>query len=134
MRVAYTRREAVVAAIVGLALALIIWGPVLLRPLGYAPPIDLRALAPLHRAEPHLAHPSRAPARVAKTGPMSPIDINRADVTALQSLPGIGPTLARRIAEHRRAHGRFANPDQLLEVEGIGPKRYDTVKTWIEAR
>lgn len=134
MRVAYTRREAVVAALLGLALALIIWGPVLLRPLGYAPPIDLRALALQHRAEPLHAHLSRAPARVAKAAPSSPIDINRADVTALQTLPGIGPTLARRIVEHRRARGRFANPDQLLEVEGIGPKRYEKLKSWVEAR
>jgi transposase len=134
VRVAYTRREAVVAALVGLALALIIWGPVLLRPLKYAPPLDLRALAPPHQGEPLHAHPSRDPARVAKTAPVAPIDINRADVTALRTLPGIGPTLARRIAEHRRARGRFVNPDQLLEVEGIGPKRYETLKSWVEAR
>ncbi|MGH7369764.1 MAG: ComEA family DNA-binding protein [Candidatus Methylomirabilaceae bacterium] len=131
---AYTRREAVVATLVGLALALMIWGPVLVRPFGEPPPADLRTIA-LHPGSQSLqAHLPRAPATVAKTTPLVPIDINRADVTALQTLPGVGPTLARRIADHRRAHGRFATPDQLLEVEGFGPKRYETLKPWIEAR
>jgi competence protein ComEA len=123
-----------VAALLGLALALIIWGPVLLRPFSDAPPIDLRALAPHDRAEVLRADLRRAPARIAKPAPRSPIDINRADAATLQSLPGIGPTLARRIVEHRRTAGRFASPDQLLEVEGIGPKRYQMLKSRIEAR
>ena len=52
----------------------------------------------------------------------SKIDINTAGVEELQGLPGIGPSLARRIVEHRREHGPFARPEDLLEVKGIGEK------------
>ncbi len=135
MRVAHTKREAIVAALIGLALALIIWGPILVRPFGEAPPDHPLHTPGVHRpSQPLHAHLSRVAARLAKTAPIVPIDVNRADVTALQALPGIGPTLAKRIAEHRRARGRFATAEQLLDVEGIGPKRYERLKPWIEVR
>lgn len=46
------------------------------------------------------------------------IDINRADLDELRSLPGIGPVLAERIVAGRP----FAGADDLLRVRGIGPK------------
>lgn len=49
------------------------------------------------------------------------VDLNVADAAALDTLPGIGPVLAGRIVEWRAAHGRFADVEQLGEVEGIGP-------------
>jgi competence ComEA-like helix-hairpin-helix protein len=52
------------------------------------------------------------------------LDINRADATAFQTLPGVGPTLARRIVEDRALHGPFRTPEDLLRVSGIGAKRY----------
>jgi competence protein ComEA len=52
------------------------------------------------------------------------LDINEADAVALQTLPGVGPTLARRIVEHRALHGPFRTPGDLLQVTGIGAKRY----------
>ena len=50
------------------------------------------------------------------------IDINEADAEALQLLPRIGPAMAERIVAHRRLHGTFRQPDDLLNVTGIGPK------------
>jgi competence protein ComEA len=50
------------------------------------------------------------------------IDLNTADAAALESLPRVGPSLARRILDWREANGRFASVDQLLEVSGIGQK------------
>ncbi len=52
------------------------------------------------------------------------IDLNRADAATLQTLPGIGPVLAARVIAHREAHGRFQQPSDLLDVPGIGPKRF----------
>ena len=52
-----------------------------------------------------------------------PIDLNTAGATALESLPGIGPTTAAAILAHRDAHGPFASVDDLLEVTGIGPAK-----------
>ncbi|WP_255371762.1 ComEA family DNA-binding protein [Cellulosimicrobium sp. CUA-896] len=49
------------------------------------------------------------------------VDLNAADATALDTLPGIGPVLAERIVAWRTEHGRFTSVDELGEVSGIGP-------------
>ncbi|HZY29794.1 MAG TPA: ComEA family DNA-binding protein [Jiangellaceae bacterium] len=51
-----------------------------------------------------------------------PIDLNSATADLLDTLPGVGPTLAGRILEWREQHGRFSSVDELLEVSGIGSK------------
>jgi competence protein ComEA len=56
--------------------------------------------------------------------PTRPLDINRADATDLQALPGVGPVLARRIVAHRETRGPFRNPADLLQVPGVGAKRF----------
>lgn len=132
MREVYTRREAIVASLLGLAIAAIVWGPVLLRPFGYTPAVDLRTLRLPENPSPAPARLPTPPARIAKGKPTSSVDINQADVTALQTLPGIGPTLANRIVMHRKAYGQFREVDALMEVDGIGPKRFDKLKSWIE--
>lgn len=64
-----------------------------------------------------------SPRRVAVED-VQPVDINRADASALQRLPGVGPALAERIVRHRDAHGPFRTRDDLLAVPGIGGKRF----------
>jgi competence protein ComEA len=49
------------------------------------------------------------------------VDINTADATALEALPGIGPSIAQAIVEWRTANGQFASVDELEDVPGIGP-------------
>jgi competence protein ComEA len=49
------------------------------------------------------------------------LDPNRASEVELDRLPGVGPSLARRIIEHRESAGPFRRPEDLLEVSGIGP-------------
>ena len=56
------------------------------------------------------------------------IDINVADVTLLMELDGIGEVLASRIVEYRVEHGPFARLEDLLEVEGIGPARFQAIE------
>lgn len=53
--------------------------------------------------------------------PDSRVDINTADFTVLQSLPGIGPVLARQIIKRRP----YKTPRKLGNVPGIGPKRLE---------
>lgn len=53
------------------------------------------------------------------------ININLATAEELQTLPGIGPALASRILEMREYRGGFVYPDELLDVSGIGPARYE---------
>ncbi len=50
------------------------------------------------------------------------IDLNAADASALDSLPGVGPVIAQRILDWRTQHGRFSSVDELGEVSGIGDK------------
>lgn len=62
--------------------------------------------------------PSTAPTSPAPTGP---VDVDRADATTLDKLPGIGPALAQRIVDDRLAHGPFGSLEALERVRGIGP-------------
>ncbi len=48
------------------------------------------------------------------------VNINTADGQTLESLPGIGPVLARRIIEYREQHGPFTDVSELIKVKGIG--------------
>ena len=53
---------------------------------------------------------------------VSAIDINSADATQLESLPGIGPTKAKAIVDYRTQNGPFQSTSDLEKVPGIGPK------------
>lgn len=61
-------------------------------------------------------------ARAASTTSQAKVDINRAGTEELESLPRIGPALARRIIDYRKQHGPFKKTEDLLAVKGIGPK------------
>jgi len=51
------------------------------------------------------------------------ININTADSSTLEQLPGIGPTTAGKIIAYRDANGPFSDPAQLLNIPGIGEKK-----------
>ncbi len=56
-------------------------------------------------------------------GDPSPVDVNDAGLDELQTLPGIGPTIATAIIDDRERNGPFASPADLERVPGIGPVR-----------
>ncbi len=56
-----------------------------------------------------------------------PIDVNRAGLTDLQRLPGVGPVLAGRIIETRRTRP-FESLDDLVRVSGIGPRAVERLR------
>ena len=62
------------------------------------------------------------------SAPAGQISINTADEKALDSLPGIGPTMAKRIVEYRQANGSFQSLDELKKVKGIGTAKFDKLK------
>lgn len=75
---------------------------------------------------------------VEEGGPFTPsgggrgkVNLNTASAAELESLPGIGPVLAERIVAHRQSKGRFSSPRQLMEVSGVGPKKYESLKDLI---
>ena len=63
----------------------------------------------------------------------SRININTATFQELQTLRGIGPTMAQRIIEYRQTSGRFATVDDLTNVKGVGEKTLEKIRDSITA-
>lgn len=59
------------------------------------------------------------------------ININTADATLLDTLPGIGPSKAAAIITYRNEHGPFAKIEDIQNVSGIGPSTYADIKSLI---
>jgi len=59
------------------------------------------------------------------------LNMNTASLSQLQLLPGIGPKMAQRIVEYRKASGPFREPSQIMEVNGIGPKKFEKLKPYL---
>ena len=59
------------------------------------------------------------------------VNLNQADAATLDSLPGIGPTLAQRIIDYRQANGGFRSFDDLGKVAGIGASLLQKLKPLI---
>ena len=56
------------------------------------------------------------------------INLNTATVEQLQSLPGIGPAIAKAIVEHRTKAGKFIRIEEIINVKGIGEKKFQKIK------
>lgn len=61
-------------------------------------------------------------------GPGQPLNLNSATPDQLEKLDGIGPKTAEKITEYRDAHGGFKSVEELMEVPGIGPAKFDQIK------
>ncbi|WKZ38036.1 MAG: helix-hairpin-helix domain-containing protein [Anaerolineales bacterium] len=59
------------------------------------------------------------------------ININTATLQELDSLPGIGPTLAQRIIDHRNENGAFSTIEEIMDVSGIGLSTFENIKDLI---
>ncbi|MFC7030854.1 helix-hairpin-helix domain-containing protein [Nonomuraea rubra] len=56
------------------------------------------------------------------------LDLNSATTDQLEQLPGVGEVLAARITEFRTTRGGFTSIEQLREVTGIGPRKFEEIK------
>ena len=56
------------------------------------------------------------------------VSLASATLEQLDAIDGIGPTLAKRILEYREAHGGFRSVDELRQVDGIGEKRFESLR------
>jgi competence protein ComEA len=59
------------------------------------------------------------------------ININTASLAELDTLPGVGPTTAQKIIDYRQQNGPFLNPEDIINVSGIGPGTYERIKSLI---
>lgn len=60
-----------------------------------------------------------------------PIDINRADTTQFQALPGIGSVLSNRIIKYRTHLGGFTHIGDLRKVYGLSPETFEKIQPWL---
>jgi len=59
------------------------------------------------------------------------VDLNKASEEELNALPGVGAKTAALIVEYRQRHGRFERKEDLLEIRGIGVKKYEKLRDYV---
>jgi competence protein ComEA len=62
------------------------------------------------------------------------LNLNKATLEQLEELPGVGPVLAQRILDYREEFGGFIVVEELLEVDGIGDKIYESIQNLVDVR
>ncbi|WP_370592945.1 helix-hairpin-helix domain-containing protein [Streptomyces sp. NBRC 110028] len=108
------------------------------RPLVDGEQIVVGAPARQAPAGPAPAGPAAAPAPASApgAGPGAPgggvISLNSATAEQLDTLPGVGPVLARHILDYRTQHGGFRSIDELREVNGIGDRRFADLRPLVQ--
>lgn len=76
------------------------------------------------------APPVGAPAAggVGGAGGAGAISLNSSGAAELTSLPGVGEATAAAIIAHREANGPFTSLEQLMDVKGIGPAKFEALR------
>jgi competence protein ComEA len=101
--------------------------------------VRVRGIGPatLERIEGHLSLgtvPVGVRATQRSDGQKSRVRLDRATAAELESLPGVGPVLARRIVGSRRSDGPFDRVEALLRVRGIGPALLERLRPHVRIR
>ncbi|MEO8499275.1 MAG: helix-hairpin-helix domain-containing protein [Vicinamibacteria bacterium] len=71
------------------------------------------------------------PAFAAAQAPAGKVNLNTATLSQLEDLPGIGPSLAARIVEHRQKNGAFKSVEDVMAVKGIGEKNFSKIQPFL---
>lgn len=56
------------------------------------------------------------------------ININTADQSTLEKIPGVGESTAQKIIEYRKTNGKFKNIEDIKNVSGIGDSKFENIK------
>ena len=59
------------------------------------------------------------------------VNINTADASQLALLPRVGPSVAQKILDYRKANGAFKKLEELMLVRGIGEKTFELIRPYV---
>jgi competence protein ComEA len=62
------------------------------------------------------------------------LNLNTATLMELETLPGVGPVLARRIIDFREKKGGFRRVEELLVIPGISERKWKLIKDRVEVK
>lgn len=62
------------------------------------------------------------------------VNINKASQTELETLPGIGPSIALKIINYREENGKFSSVEDLRNVNGIGDSKFENIKNLVSVK
>lgn len=60
------------------------------------------------------------------------VSLNTGSKAELESLPGVGPATAQKILDYRRQAGGFTSIEEVLNVKGIGPKKFEAMRKFLK--
>ena len=69
-----------------------------------------------------------------KSGINKKVNINKASQSDLENIPGVGPSLAQKIISFRDENGKFKNVEDLKNVSGIGDKKFESIKDYVDVK
>lgn len=68
------------------------------------------------------------------SGSSKTININKANESELEEIPGVGPSMASKIVNYRKENGEFKNIEDLKNISGIGEKKFDAMREYISVK
>ena len=83
------------------------------------------------QAPPESHEPPASSSPASSAPPQGKINLNTAGKEELMSIKGLGEILAERILDYRERHGGFDSLEELMEVDGIGEKRFAAWKPYL---
>lgn len=96
----------------------------------YVPAIPETEVAiPLISTPPVNAKSETAESNEANSGGL--INLNTASKELLESLPGVGPSTAQKIVDYREDNGPFTSAEDVMNVSGIGPAKFESMQDFI---
>ncbi len=70
-------------------------------------------------------------AAASDSGGAGVVSLNSATAAELTALPGVGEATAAAIVAHREANGPFTTVEQLMDVRGIGPAKFEAMRAQV---
>ena len=68
------------------------------------------------------------------SGKVKTININKANETELEEIPGVGPSMANKIVNYRKENGEFKSIEDLKNISGIGEKKFESMREYISVK